>query len=59
MGGLALSGDLLRFTNFTRYSLAKFACLRWHTYCLRYCLALSGDSFRITNFTLYSIVKFA
>lgn len=42
MGGLALSGDLLRFTNFTRYLLAKFACLRWHTYCLRYCLALSG-----------------
>lgn len=44
MVGLALSGDSLRFTNFTRYSLAKFACLRWHTYCLRYRLALSGDS---------------
>ena len=35
MGGLALSGDSLMFTNFTRYSLAKFACLRWHTYCHR------------------------
>ena len=35
MGGLALSGDSLRFTNFTRYSLAKFACLRWHKSKLR------------------------
>lgn len=44
MGGLALSGYSFRFTNFTRYSLAKFACLRWHTYCLRCGSALSGDS---------------
>lgn len=35
MGGSFIFGDSLRFTNFTRYSLAKFACLRWHKSKLR------------------------
>ena len=36
--------NILRTVNFTHYSIAKFAWLRWHNYCHRYHSALIGDS---------------